>query len=487
MRVLALVAPRRPPAVGQRAAPLGGEVQRLPIPGGGELFTAPGRVAARRAHDRVRRRRRRDRRLRAARRPAVRAWAERATPGTSPVMAGGLLYVYDPSRRRDLRLPARLAAADRQAGRLTRALEQPDRRRRARDRARGQRQRPQARAGTLEHLLGRLSEVDTRRQAPRGASLSDDGAESLAGQLLLASPTLQDPNFARTVVLIGVHSEEGAMGVVLNRPSAVTVGEAVPQLEEMVDERGAGVRRRPGAAELDRVAGRVPRPRPGGAAGARADRLPGAGRRPRASSPRRPRAARVFAGYAGWGEGQLDAEIEQGDWIAHAALPEDVFSERPRSCGAGADPQGRQLRAARADAARPERQLSARATPSAARAPRDAHGAYYPSLRAPSIRRQPLLSPPRPSGVRRAQARPLVDDPPQVRRARLGRAAARRQRARAVGRHELLQQLHAAQLRRPARRRPARSAASPRRPATATRSSSRSAPAPSSTRRCARG
>ena len=44
--------------------------------------------------------------------------------------------------------------------------------------------------------------------------------ESLAGQLLLASPTLRDPNFARTVVLIGVHSEEGAMGVVLNRPSA---------------------------------------------------------------------------------------------------------------------------------------------------------------------------------------------------------------------------------------------------------------------------
>ena len=59
-------------------------------------------------------------------------------------------------------------------------------------------------------------------------------AESLAGQLLLASPTLLDPNFMRTVVLIGVHSEEGAMGVVLNRPSTVTVGEAVPQLEQAV-------------------------------------------------------------------------------------------------------------------------------------------------------------------------------------------------------------------------------------------------------------
>ena len=59
-------------------------------------------------------------------------------------------------------------------------------------------------------------------------------AESLAGQLLLASPSLLDPNFARTVVLIGVHSDDGAMGVVLNRPSTVTVGEAVPQLEDTV-------------------------------------------------------------------------------------------------------------------------------------------------------------------------------------------------------------------------------------------------------------
>jgi putative transcriptional regulator len=58
--------------------------------------------------------------------------------------------------------------------------------------------------------------------------------ESLAGQLLLASPSLRDPNFERSVVLIGVHSAEGAMGIVLNRPSDLTVGEAAPQLEEAV-------------------------------------------------------------------------------------------------------------------------------------------------------------------------------------------------------------------------------------------------------------
>ena len=152
--------------------------------------------------------------------------------------------------------------------------------------------------------------------------------ESLAGQLLLASPSLEDPNFVRTVVLIGVHSDEGAMGVVLNRPSTSTVAEAVPQLEELVGERRARVRRRPGPAELDRVPGRVPRPRAGRAAGARADRASRAGpslEELAAATARR----RVFAGYAGWGEGQLDAEIERGDWIAQEALPEDVFTTCP--------------------------------------------------------------------------------------------------------------------------------------------------------------
>ena len=59
--------------------------------------------------------------------------------------------------------------------------------------------------------------------------------ESLTGQLLLASPALRDPNFTRTVVLIGAHSQEGAMGVVLNRPSAVAIDDAVPQLSAAVD------------------------------------------------------------------------------------------------------------------------------------------------------------------------------------------------------------------------------------------------------------
>jgi putative transcriptional regulator len=152
--------------------------------------------------------------------------------------------------------------------------------------------------------------------------------ESLAGQLLLASPALQDPNFTRTVVLVSLHSDEGAMGLVLNRPSSVTVGEAVPQLEQAVSE-----------AERVYVGGPVQPtsvvflaefldPSPAGllVLGRIGFPAPDAGIEELIEATAR---GRVFAGYAGWGEGQLDAEIEQGDWIAHAALPEDVFTDVP--------------------------------------------------------------------------------------------------------------------------------------------------------------
>lgn len=152
--------------------------------------------------------------------------------------------------------------------------------------------------------------------------------ESLAGQLLLASPALQDPNFERSVVLIGLHSAEGAMGVVLNRPSESTIADAAPQLEPAVGESDpvfVGGPVQPGsivflAEFVDPapagvlVLGRIGFPAPD----AELDELSRATER-----------VRVYAGFAGWGEGQLEEEIERGDWIADAALPEDVFTEAP--------------------------------------------------------------------------------------------------------------------------------------------------------------
>jgi putative transcriptional regulator len=153
-------------------------------------------------------------------------------------------------------------------------------------------------------------------------------AQSLAGQLLLASPALIDPNFRRTVVLVGVHNDEGALGVVLNRPSDVTVQEAVPQLPEAVgggEPVYVGGPVQPGAVVVlaefldpslagTLVVGRIGFP----AADADIHELADATAR-----------TRVYAGYAGWGEGQLDAEVGHGDWIAHDAVPDDVFTEVP--------------------------------------------------------------------------------------------------------------------------------------------------------------
>jgi putative transcriptional regulator len=152
--------------------------------------------------------------------------------------------------------------------------------------------------------------------------------ESLAGRLLLASPTLRDPNFERSVVLIGVHSADGAMGVVLNRPSELTVAEAAPQLEHAVGDTdrvyvGGPVQPSsivflaefvdPAPAGL-LVLGRIGFP----TADANVDELSRATER-----------TRVFAGFAGWGEGQLESEIEEGDWISQDALPDDVFTDDP--------------------------------------------------------------------------------------------------------------------------------------------------------------
>src|SRR5947207_7518107 len=61
--------------------------------------------------------------------------------------------------------------------------------------------------------------------------------ESLRGKLLVASPALVDPNFFRTVVLITEHNEEGAMGIVLNRPSEALVADAVPELGEVAGDQ----------------------------------------------------------------------------------------------------------------------------------------------------------------------------------------------------------------------------------------------------------
>jgi putative transcriptional regulator len=152
--------------------------------------------------------------------------------------------------------------------------------------------------------------------------------DSLRGQLLVAGPRLIDPNFHRTVVLVCEHSDEGALGLVLNRPSPLDVAQAVPELLDAFPNDGrlwVGGPVQPASvvllAELrDPAEGALV------VSGAlaivteetvvehleeRADRV------------------RAFLGYAGWGPGQLEDELGEDDWIVAPRQDTDAFTDEP--------------------------------------------------------------------------------------------------------------------------------------------------------------
>jgi putative transcriptional regulator len=152
---------------------------------------------------------------------------------------------------------------------------------------------------------------------------------TLRGQLLISGGNLYDPSFRHTVVLVGEHNEAGALGVILNRPLDVTVALAVPPLAELVP---------PGEALFE--GGPVNPPQPVlladfhdpseahlpvfGSIGFLIGEVP-------REAARGLRRARIFAGYAGWDAGQLEAELEEEAWIVEPARPEDVFTDDPES------------------------------------------------------------------------------------------------------------------------------------------------------------
>jgi putative transcriptional regulator len=145
-------------------------------------------------------------------------------------------------------------------------------------------------------------------------------SESLSGQLLIASPSMSD-YFRRTVVIVVEHSEEGAFGLVLNQPSERTVGEVSPELAELI-----------GAEHVLHIGGPV-QPNAVTAVGEHPEResatkliVGGVGMVDLEQPPDLNR-VRVFAGYTGWGPGQLDGEIEAEAWILEPAHPDDPFGE----------------------------------------------------------------------------------------------------------------------------------------------------------------
>jgi putative transcriptional regulator len=150
--------------------------------------------------------------------------------------------------------------------------------------------------------------------------------ETFRGKLLVSSPALVDPNFRKTVVLIAHHDEEGAMGLVLSRPSTVAAVDAVPALAGIAgadDPVYVGGPVQPEAfmvlAEFDDI---------GQAA---APIMNGLGFMPADAEPEELaiRRLRLFAGYSGWGGGQLEAELDEDSWIVVEAIADDAFADDP--------------------------------------------------------------------------------------------------------------------------------------------------------------
>ncbi len=171
--------------------------------------------------------------------------------------------------------------------------------------------------------------IDRSRATTRTRhDLRMDGS-SLKGRLLVATPALGDPNFDRTVILLLEHSDEGALGVVLNRPTDIHVGDPLPGWDRLA-----------GAPSVVFTGGPVAPDAVLCLAQSSEDDFPGL----TAVAPdlvlvdlnRDPDDVafalinvRVFAGYAGWGTHQLEDEIESGAWFVVDTAPGDAMSPDP--------------------------------------------------------------------------------------------------------------------------------------------------------------
>jgi putative transcriptional regulator len=136
-----------------------------------------------------------------------------------------------------------------------------------------------------------------------------------AGALLVATPVLTDPNFARSVVLLLRHDDEGSLGVVLDRPTTIPVDEFLPAWADLAappavvfhggpvePEIGIGIALRSDSLETVQLD----------------------------SDPRDTNPVRIFAGYAGWGPGQLEDEMLEDAWFALDFHPSDLLIDTPQ-------------------------------------------------------------------------------------------------------------------------------------------------------------
>ncbi len=152
--------------------------------------------------------------------------------------------------------------------------------------------------------------------------------ESLSGHFLIASPSILDPNFRRTVVFVTAHTEEGAVGLILNRRSDATVGEAVPQLASLTDLEEPVFVGGPVNPEGVAVLAEFHDPDEAGVVVIEDIGFVALDDALEVGPPDLER-TRVFAGVAGWGPEQLEDELERDDWIIEPAALDDIFTDHP--------------------------------------------------------------------------------------------------------------------------------------------------------------
>jgi putative transcriptional regulator len=156
------------------------------------------------------------------------------------------------------------------------------------------------------------------------------------GRLIVANPLLPDPNFDRTVVLLLACGPDGALGLVLNRPSETGLAAPLPGWEQLAAAPpvvfvGGPVQHQAVICLAPAPAGTVPSLPPE----AWNAILPDVGTLDLDLDPDGLQATfkqvRIFAGYAGWVAGQLEAEITAGAWWILDSVPDDPFSDDPET------------------------------------------------------------------------------------------------------------------------------------------------------------
>lgn len=159
---------------------------------------------------------------------------------------------------------------------------------------------------------------------------SSSGHPRLArGKFLVANRSLVDPTFAEAVVLLVDYDDSGALGVVVNRPTEVPLVAALPEVKEL--------RERPdriylgGPVSRDRMVLLVrTHNQPAQSIEVFEHVFATGSLTALRRSIGKKEAVRAYAGYAGWGPGQLDAEVARGDWLIGPADSKAIFDDPPR-------------------------------------------------------------------------------------------------------------------------------------------------------------